>query len=154
MFTSAWCCQITELLMMRTDLLTTMSDEKKSMYLNTPGKMCHADSTWPPLKNVSNNTHIAKRGGFPPLPGSVCLNMSRYICNGFLFFLTSRLTIVFFALSGLDVLDALDVVDKSGLIEWIYSLQVLPTEDRMSRVLYLQYLAKTRNLSVVEVFQW
>ncbi|XP_035236366.1 geranylgeranyl transferase type-1 subunit beta [Anguilla anguilla] len=43
---------------------------------------------------------------------------------------TSRLTIVFFALSGLDVLDALDVVDKPSLIEWIYSLQVLPTEDQ------------------------
>ncbi|XP_065104113.1 geranylgeranyl transferase type-1 subunit beta isoform X1 [Paramisgurnus dabryanus] len=42
---------------------------------------------------------------------------------------TSRLTIVFFALSGLDVLDALDVVDKPSLIEWIYSLQVLPTDD-------------------------
>ncbi|XP_059403751.1 geranylgeranyl transferase type-1 subunit beta-like [Carassius carassius] len=43
---------------------------------------------------------------------------------------TSRLTIVFFALSGLDVLNALDLVDKPGLIEWIYSLQVLPTEDQ------------------------
>uniref|UniRef100_A0A3B3TDI4 Geranylgeranyl transferase type-1 subunit beta n=1 Tax=Paramormyrops kingsleyae TaxID=1676925 RepID=A0A3B3TDI4_9TELE len=43
---------------------------------------------------------------------------------------TNRLTIAFFALSGLDVLDALDVVDKSALIEWIYSHQVLPTEDK------------------------
>ena len=41
----------------------------------------------------------------------------------------SRLTIVFFALSGLDVLDALHVIDKDNMIEWIYSLQVLPTED-------------------------
>lgn len=37
---------------------------------------------------------------------------------------------MFFALSGLDVLDALDVVDKNVMIEWIYSLQVLPTEAR------------------------
>ncbi|CAF90463.1 unnamed protein product, partial [Tetraodon nigroviridis] len=43
---------------------------------------------------------------------------------------TTRLTIVFFALSGLDVLDALDAVDKNVMIEWIYSLQVLPTEDQ------------------------
>ncbi|XP_056148047.1 geranylgeranyl transferase type-1 subunit beta [Lampris incognitus] len=43
---------------------------------------------------------------------------------------TTRLTIVFFALSGLDVLDALDVIDKNNMIEWIYSLQVLPTEDQ------------------------
>lgn len=42
---------------------------------------------------------------------------------------------MFFALSGLDVLDALDVVDKPSLIEWVYSLQVLPTEDRTSCVL-------------------
>ncbi|XP_045427808.1 geranylgeranyl transferase type-1 subunit beta isoform X4 [Pipistrellus kuhlii] len=43
---------------------------------------------------------------------------------------TSRLTIAFFALSGLDMLDSLDVVNKDEIIEWIYSLQVLPTEDR------------------------
>ncbi|XP_068944285.1 geranylgeranyl transferase type-1 subunit beta isoform X3 [Petaurus breviceps papuanus] len=42
----------------------------------------------------------------------------------------SRLTIAFFALSGLDMLDSLDVVNKDDIIEWIYSLQVLPTEDR------------------------
>ncbi|XP_037657053.1 geranylgeranyl transferase type-1 subunit beta isoform X1 [Choloepus didactylus] len=42
---------------------------------------------------------------------------------------TSRLTIAFFALSGLDMLDSLDVVNKDDIIEWIYSLQVLPTED-------------------------
>lgn len=42
----------------------------------------------------------------------------------------TRLTIVFFALSGLDVLDSLNAVDKNVMIEWIYSLQVLPTEDR------------------------
>uniref|UniRef100_A0AAQ6AMP1 Geranylgeranyl transferase type-1 subunit beta n=1 Tax=Amphiprion ocellaris TaxID=80972 RepID=A0AAQ6AMP1_AMPOC len=43
---------------------------------------------------------------------------------------TTRLTIIFFALSGLDVLDALDVIDRNTMIEWIYSLQVLPTEDQ------------------------
>ncbi|XP_072372576.1 geranylgeranyl transferase type-1 subunit beta isoform X2 [Scyliorhinus torazame] len=42
---------------------------------------------------------------------------------------TSRLTIAFFALSGLDMLSALHLVDKASIIEWIYSLQVLPTED-------------------------
>ncbi|XP_068422727.1 geranylgeranyl transferase type-1 subunit beta [Clinocottus analis] len=43
---------------------------------------------------------------------------------------TTRLTIIFFALSGLDMLDALDVIDRNTMIEWIYSLQVLPTEDQ------------------------
>lgn len=52
--------------------------------------------------------------------------IDRFFCFFFLF----RLTIVFFALSGLDVLDSLDVVDKNVLVEWIYSLQVVPTEDR------------------------
>lgn len=49
-------------------------------------------------------------------------------------FLFSRLTVIFFALSGLDVLDALDVIDRNVTIEWIYSLQVLPTEDRKSHI--------------------
>ncbi|WAR28678.1 PGTB1-like protein [Mya arenaria] len=44
---------------------------------------------------------------------------------------TSRMTIAFFALSGLDMLDALRVVEKekSSMIEWIYSLQVLPNKE-------------------------
>lgn len=54
--------------------------------------------------------------------------------NNFAVCLLYRLTIIFFALSGLDVLDALDVIDKNAMIEWIYSLQVLPTEDRKSHV--------------------
>ena len=42
----------------------------------------------------------------------------------------SRLTIAFFALSGLDVLNALDEIagDKANYIDWIYSLQVLSKE--------------------------
>ena len=42
----------------------------------------------------------------------------------------ARLTIAFFALSGLDVLNALDGIadDKANYIDWIYSLQVLATE--------------------------
>lgn len=41
---------------------------------------------------------------------------------------TSRMTVAFFAISGLDILDALNVleIDKSKIIDWIYSLQVLP----------------------------
>ncbi|XP_071844987.1 geranylgeranyl transferase type-1 subunit beta-like [Apostichopus japonicus] len=41
---------------------------------------------------------------------------------------TSRLTIAFFALSALDVLDSLSVIcdEKDKIIDWIYSLQVLP----------------------------
>ncbi len=59
---------------------------------------------------------------------SLSLSLSLCVCVCVLL----RLTVVFFALSGLDVLDALDVVDKPSLIEWIYSLQVLPTEDSES----------------------
>ncbi|CAB4016161.1 Geranylgeranyl transferase type-1 subunit beta [Paramuricea clavata] len=45
---------------------------------------------------------------------------------------TTRLTIAFFALSGLDVLNALDRIadDKANYIDWIYSLQVLSKEGR------------------------
>jgi len=39
------------------------------------------------------------------------------------------LTMAFFSVSGLDLLSALDVIDRSEAIEWIYSLQVLPPGD-------------------------
>lgn len=42
---------------------------------------------------------------------------------------TDRMTILFFAVCGLDVLDALDVTSsiKDDIISWIYAQQVLPT---------------------------
>lgn len=44
---------------------------------------------------------------------------------------TNRLTIGFFSLSGLDMLNSLSEIDKNKdkFIDWIYSLQVLPNED-------------------------
>ncbi|XP_064609546.1 geranylgeranyl transferase type-1 subunit beta-like [Liolophura sinensis] len=41
---------------------------------------------------------------------------------------TSRMTVAFFAISGLDILNAMEVLDKDkpDIIEWIYSQQVLP----------------------------
>lgn len=54
----------------------------------------------------------------------IVIQNSQCVCS------LSRLTIIFFALSGLDVLDALDVIERNSMIEWIYSHQVLPTEDR------------------------
>ena len=42
-----------------------------------------------------------------------------------------RMTVAFFAISGLDMMDALEVLDKDGrqkYIDWIYSLQVLPSD--------------------------
>jgi len=46
------------------------------------------------------------------------------------------MTIAFFAISGLDMLNALDAVDsvKADIIEWIYAFQVLPD---VSGMLYL-----------------
>ena len=40
------------------------------------------------------------------------------------------MTIAFFAISGLDLLDSLKSLDKEreAIIEWIYSLQVLPNK--------------------------
>lgn len=43
------------------------------------------------------------------------------------------MTVAFFALSGLDLLNALDTLqDKQQIIDWIYSLQVLPDKDGRS----------------------
>ncbi|XP_046354801.1 geranylgeranyl transferase type-1 subunit beta-like [Haliotis cracherodii] len=48
---------------------------------------------------------------------------------------TNRMTIAFFALSGLDVLCALNAIEKEkqDIIDWIYSLQVLPDEQGANR---------------------
>eukprot|EP00730_Choanoeca_flexa_P002544 TRINITY_DN11086_c0_g2_i4.p2 TRINITY_DN11086_c0_g2~~TRINITY_DN11086_c0_g2_i4.p2 ORF type:complete len:345 (+),score=58.81 TRINITY_DN11086_c0_g2_i4:1867-2901(+) len=43
---------------------------------------------------------------------------------------TNRMTLVFFSLSGLDLLDKLpEGEERQAIIDWIYSLQVLPTAD-------------------------
>jgi geranylgeranyl transferase type-1 subunit beta len=45
----------------------------------------------------------------------------------------TRLTVAFFAISGLDILNALDVLDgkkKGHIIDWIYRLQVVPDGSR------------------------
>jgi geranylgeranyl transferase type-1 subunit beta len=39
---------------------------------------------------------------------------------------TSRLSVAYFCVSGLDVLGALARVDSKRVVDWIYSLQVLP----------------------------
>ena len=40
---------------------------------------------------------------------------------------TNRLTVAYFCVSGLDVLGSVARVDATRVIEWIYSLQVLPS---------------------------
>lgn len=45
---------------------------------------------------------------------------------------STRATIAFFAVSGIDVLDSLDVISddsKKNIIDWIYSLQIVPKGD-------------------------
>ncbi|XP_045136717.1 geranylgeranyl transferase type-1 subunit beta-like isoform X2 [Portunus trituberculatus] len=46
---------------------------------------------------------------------------------------TSRMAVLYFALSGLDLLDGLselDIKERQHIINWIYSLQILPGNDR------------------------
>ncbi|KAK3866606.1 hypothetical protein Pcinc_022531 [Petrolisthes cinctipes] len=45
---------------------------------------------------------------------------------------TSRVTVLYFALSGLDLLEGLELEEdeRRQIINWIYSLQILPTEDK------------------------
>ena len=51
------------------------------------------------------------------------------------------MTIAFFALSGLDLLGALHKIEKQkeGIIEWIYSLQLLP--DVKGNVINLYFIS-------------
>jgi geranylgeranyl transferase type-1 subunit beta len=54
---------------------------------------------------------------------------------------TTRLTVAFFAISGLDILNALDVLDekkKGHIIDWIYRLQVVPAGSRKKNWYMLQ----------------
>lgn len=50
-----------------------------------------------------------------------------------------RMTIAFFAISGLDMLNALDTIDstKASIIEWIYAFQVLPDVNGMPNLFEL-----------------
>lgn len=50
-----------------------------------------------------------------------------------------RVTVAFFALSALDVLNALDDIghDKQDIINWIYTNQVLPTKDGKRKQYYI-----------------
>lgn len=41
----------------------------------------------------------------------------------------NRMTILYFAVSAMDILGELDKVDKQGTIEWVYAQQVQPSAD-------------------------
>lgn len=47
-------------------------------------------------------------------------------------YITYRMTVLYFALSGLDLLEGLELKEpeRRQIITWIYSLQILPTEDK------------------------
>ena len=63
-------------------------------------------------------------------------HMYQFCCWSILFIVISfSLTISFFALSGLDVLNALDSVEpeRNDIIDWIYSLQVLPDLEKTGK---------------------
>jgi geranylgeranyl transferase type-1 subunit beta len=40
-----------------------------------------------------------------------------------------RVTLAYFVVSGLDILKALDQVDAKRIINWVYHLQVLPSDE-------------------------
>lgn len=40
-----------------------------------------------------------------------------------------RLTILYFLVSTLEILDSLEGIDKESLIDWIYAQQILPSSD-------------------------
>jgi geranylgeranyl transferase type-1 subunit beta len=41
----------------------------------------------------------------------------------------NRLTLAYFVISGLDILQSLHKIDRQKIIDWIYSMQVLPDKD-------------------------
>lgn len=54
----------------------------------------------------------------------------------------NRLTLLYFTISGLDILGALDRVEnKERIIDWVYSLQVLPSASDTGAILCLGHPA-------------
>lgn len=52
----------------------------------------------------------------------------------------NRLTLLYFTISGLDILGALDKVEnKERIIDWIYSLQVLPSASQTGAIRVYQF---------------
>lgn len=67
---------------------------------------------------------------------------------------TTRVTLVYFALSGLDVLNALDTVkNKDEIIKWIYSLQVINEKEQVSGFQGSTTFCATENPNVTS-YQW
>jgi len=53
----------------------------------------------------------------------------------------NRLTLLYFAISGLDILGALDKVDnKQRIIDWVYALQVLPPADQPGAITIFEHV--------------
>ena len=51
------------------------------------------------------------------------------------------MTVAFFAISGLDMLDKMDVIEKqcNPMIDWIYSMQYLPNAPRKELIISDMY---------------
>jgi len=63
------------------------------------------------------------------------------------------MTIAFFAISGLDILNALDVIDavKPDIIEWIYSFQVLPDASGMLHLFLNCIFTREQPMSISDI---
>ncbi|CAG2120896.1 unnamed protein product, partial [Medioppia subpectinata] len=74
------------------------------------------------------------RDGFNRLHGKYLKRCLEVLPHSLATLDVSRLTIAFFAISGLDLLDCLHLIEpqKRDIIEWIYSLQILVTKNNES----------------------
>ncbi len=76
-----------------------------------------------------NFGHCPKFRGWVVYPDTAILKvMVESVRHGRLFQF-SRMTVAFFGISGLDMLNSLDILKANEIIEWIYSLQVHPNSD-------------------------
>ena len=64
-----------------------------------------------------------------------------------------RMTVFFFAISGLDLLDALHEIqaNKSKMVDWIYSLQIIPDKNGIGLMKLFLFFYDNYNFGCSEI---
>ena len=69
---------------------------------------------------------------------------------------STRATIAFFSVSGIDVLDSLDLISeqsKQNIIDWIYGLQVIPKEGSVKcGGFQVKLMNMTKSINLIRVY--
>jgi hypothetical protein len=67
---------------------------------------------------------------------------------------TNRITLLYFCVSGLDILNALDTItNKEEIIKWVYSLQIVPNNEEEEK--FSENSGFTGgNINIIRIIRW